>query len=90
MHRLDLFPDKELIELYRRVFSSSHGLNVLSHMLYDLGVFLEITDGAEDVTLKNYGNRLMKILSGGEPSQLNIEEFAKRLMKQPIPKSKEN
>jgi organic radical activating enzyme len=58
-------------------------------MLYDLGVFVEVTDGAEDVALKNYGTRLLKILSGGEPTQANIEEFAKRLMKQPIPRQEE-
>lgn len=89
MHRLDTFPNKELIGHYRRVFSSGPGLAVLTHMLYDLGTFLEVTDGAEDIALKNYGNRLLKILAGGEPSQNSIEEFAKRLMKQPLPKERE-
>lgn len=89
MHRLDTFPNKELMAHYRRVFSSGAGLAVLTHMLYDLGTFQEVSAGAEDIALKNYGNRLLKILAGGEPSQESIEDFAKRLMKQPLPKEKE-
>lgn len=87
-HRLDLFPNNDLITNYRRVFSSGPGLEVLTHMLYDLGVFMEVSAGPEDVALKNYGNRLLKILSGGEPAANNIQDFAKKLMKQPLPKSK--
>ena len=90
MRRLDLFPNNELISLYRQVFSSGPGLAILSHMLYDLGVFVEVSDGSEDIALKNYGTRMLKILSGGEPSQDSIEQFTKRLMKQPLPKITED
>ena len=90
MRRLDLFPNNDLISLYRQVFSSGAGMQVLSHMLYDLGVFVEITEGAEDVALKNYGTRLVNILAGGEPSHDSIEQFTNRLMKQPLPKPVED
>lgn len=88
-HRLDMFPNNELIERYRSVFSSGAGLEVLSHMLFDLGVFVEISGGPEDVALKNYGNRLLSILAGGEPKEDTVKDFTKRLMKQPLPKVKE-
>lgn len=91
MHpRLDLFPGKELIGHYRKVFSSNDGLEVLSHMLFDLGMFEHISENVEDVALKNYANRLIGILSGGEPSKDNMQEFVKRLMKQPPPKDKDD
>ena len=82
MHRLDLFPSKEMIYQYRAAFSTPAGRAALNHILYDLGVFQEITDGPEDVALKNYGIRLLKILGGGEID--GIEEFTKLLMKQPL------
>ena len=87
MHpRLDMFPGKELIGQYRKVFSTNDGLEVLTHMLFDLGMFEHITDGPEDVALKNHANRLLSILSGSEPDKDNMQEFVKRLMKQPLPK----
>ena len=87
MHpRLDMFPGKELIGQYRKVFSSNEGLEVLTHMLYDLGMFEQISDSSEDVALKNHANRLLSILSGNEPDKGNMQEFVKRLMKQPLPK----
>jgi hypothetical protein len=58
-------------------------------MLVDLGLFEQISDGVEDVALKNYGNRLLEILAGGEPTKDNIQRFAESLMKQPLPKKKE-
>lgn len=85
MQRHDFFPNNNLIRQYRQVFSSRVGQMVLSHILYDLGVFLEISDNQDDVTLKNYGIRLLKILAGGEPNENSVEEFTKRLMKQPLP-----
>jgi len=90
MRRLDYFPNNDLISLYRQVFSSGPGLTVLSHMLYDLGAFVEVSDGSEDIALKNYGTRILKILAGGEPTQDSIEQFTKRLMKQPLPKVTED
>ena len=88
-HRLDYFPDRELISRYRQVFSSNEGQEVLTHMLFDLGIFELISDGPEDVALKNHGIRLIKIISGGEPAAENIKDFMKRLMKQPLPKKRE-
>lgn len=84
--RLDMFPGPELIGHYRKAFSSNEGLEVLAHMLFDLGMFEQISDSVEDVALKNYANRLIEILSGGEPSKDNMQDFVKRLMKQPLPK----
>lgn len=95
-HRLDTFPNKELIGHYRKVFSSKEGLEVLSYMLVELGVFLPVTDGPEDIALKNYGSRLIDILTGnssehgGGPSKDNVQNFAERLMKQPLPKDKDD
>ena len=89
MPRLDFFPKEDLIAHYRTVFSSPHGRAVLTHMLYDLGVFQEITDGPEDVALKNYGTRLLMILAGGAVNESSIEGFAKLLMMQPVNKIKE-
>lgn len=81
-----MFPKNSLIDQYRRVFSSKHGVDILYHMLYDLGVFQEISDGPEDVALKNYGLRLLKILGGGGPDEDTIRQFTKKLMKQQLPK----
>ena len=86
--RLDYFPEKELIGRYRQVFSSNEGQEVLTHMLFDLGVFEDITADVEDIALRNYGTRLLKILAGGELSDDNIKNFVGRLIKQPL-KTKE-
>lgn len=84
MHRLDFFPNNDLISQYRQVFSSRTGKDVLAHMLFDLGVFQEISAGAEDVALKNFGLRLIKILAGGEPNPESVDAFVTKLMKQPL------
>ena len=89
MHRLEYEPTEELIASYRTTFSSRHGQEVLVHMLFDLGVFEIITEGAEDIALKNYGTRLLKILSGGGPTKENLQDFMVKLMKQPLPKKQE-
>ena len=89
MHRLDTFPNNDLIAQYRQAFSSRSGQVVLVHMLYDLGVFIETSDAPEDVALKNYGMRLIKILGGGEVDENTMIEFTKRLMKQPLNYNKE-
>ena len=86
MHRLDLFPGNTLIDQYRRVFSSKHGVDILSHIIYDLGVFNETSDTQEDIVLKNYGLRLLKILGGGEPDEDTIRQFTRKLMKQSLSK----
>lgn len=91
-HRLDYFPETELIGLYRKVFSSNEGKEVLAHILAELGMFDYVSDGSEDVALKNYGTKLLKILSGNEPAKESIQAFMMNLMKQPLPdkKKKEN
>lgn len=89
MHRLDLFPKNTLIGQYRQVFSSRSGQDVLSHILYDLGLFLETT-GQEDVALRNYGLRLLKILGGGEPHKNTTQIFTEKLMKQQLPKEEKD
>ena len=88
MHRLDFIPTNDLIIQYRRVFSSKNGIDVLNHILFDLGVFQEISDSSEDVALKNYGLRLIKILGGGEPEEDTIKQFTNKLMKQQLSKEK--
>jgi hypothetical protein len=89
LHRLDLFPKNDLIYQYRKVFSSRDGLDVLEHIMYDLGVFQETSDSRENTELKNYGLRLLKILGGGYPNEDTIKNFTQRLMKQPLEKEKE-
>ena len=84
MHRLDTFPGEELIQSYRRIFSSKEGPEVLTHMLFELGAFTETSSNPEDVALKNYGLRLLKILGGGEIHADTIELIAKKLVKQPL------
>jgi hypothetical protein len=87
MNRLDTFPGNEIIQQYRQAFSTRAGQEVLKHMLFELGTFYEVADG-EDSTLKNYGTRLLKILAGGEVDGDTIEQFTRRLMKQPLNKDK--
>ena len=89
MHRLDTFPNADLIAQYRQAFSSRSGQAVLVHMLYDLGVFIETSDAPEDVALRNYGMRLIRILGGGEVDENTMMEFTKRLMKQPLMKGED-
>lgn len=67
MHRLDTFPNKELIQSYRNVFSSPEAGKVFAHMMYELGLFEESLE-EEDKYLKSYAARLIKILGGGEVS----------------------
>lgn len=84
--RLNYFPDNDLISLYRQVFSTNAGQEVLCHILFDLGAFIEVSDGPEDVALKNYGIRLLNILGGKEPSQESIKLMMNALMRQPLEK----
>lgn len=80
----------DVVTEYRKVFSSGSGQFVLAHMLHDLGVFREIGEDPEDVALRNFGVRVLSILAGGMPNGGSINEFTKRLMKQPLPKNKED
>lgn len=89
MHRLDTFPNNEMIEKYRHVFSTREADEVLAHMMFELGAFLEVSDRVEDVALKNYGTRLLSILGGGEVATNTLSTFIKRLIKQPLKEGKE-
>jgi len=84
MHRLDFFPKNSLIGQYRTLFSSRTGVDVLSHMLFDLGVFTQTSDTPENVALRNYGLRLLKILGGDDPSKDSVDMFIKKIVKQPL------
>lgn len=78
--RYNLFPNEKLIAQYRNVFSGQNGQDVLTHMLYDLGVFVH-GEGPEDEALRNYGVRLLEILGGGEvgkEAMLSMIEGLKR------------
>jgi len=86
MHRLDLFPKKVLIGQYRKVFSSRDGIDVIEHIIYDLGVFQQTSDSPENIALRNYGLRLLEILGGGYPEEDTIKQFTRKLMKQQLQK----
>lgn len=90
MHRLEVFPNNDLICQYRQIFSGRVGLSVLVHMLFDLGIFQEISDSVEDIALKNYGIRLLEIIGGGRIDENSMDEFIKRLMKQPLSKGEDS
>lgn len=89
MNRLDLFPNKDMIAGYRKVFSGPGSDEVLLHMIFDCGLFIE-SDSPEDVALRNYGIRVLKILGGGEVDKETIREFIKRLIRQPLKKEVTN
>ena len=88
MSRLDLFPTVDMIREYRKVYSKPGADEVLLHTLFDYGIFIE-SDTQEDVTLRNQGIRLLRILGGGEVSKETIRGLLKQLMRQPL-KEKEN
>ena len=91
LHRLDTFPAKDLLQKYRNVFSSKEGPEVLTHMLFELGLFEDMASmSAEDSALKNYGSRILKILGGSEVTSDSIEVFLKRLMSQPLIEERED
>lgn len=83
--RFDFFPTNETISQYRKVFSTGAGLDVLNHMMYDLGLFV-YSDSPEDVALRNYGLRLISILSGDDIDEHTIKAFFKDLMRQQLQK----
>lgn len=89
MDPLNTFPGEEIIGCYRATFSTSKGKEVFIHMMYDLGLFEEV-DTPERIALRNYATRLLKILSGGEMSKDNLQNFAMRLMKQQLMKGEDN
>jgi hypothetical protein len=91
MHRHEIFPNNDLISHYRRTFSSGYGKEVLDHMLFDLGAFIEVSpDDVAEKALQNYAIRLLSILAGGEIGKDSIDAFTKQLMRQPLPKEQVN
>jgi hypothetical protein len=77
-------PQRDVIGYYRTVFSTKVGRAVLVDILNDLGVFGITTTTGEDVVLRNYGTKLMHIIGGGGVDINTFEDFAYKLMKQPI------
>jgi hypothetical protein len=75
MNRLDTFPDNDLVKYYRNTFASVEGQTVLAHIMYELGLFQEISLSPEDMALKNYASRLLNILGGGEVAINSIKSF---------------
>ena len=82
MDRHDLFPNDELVGEYRKM-----SVNVIAHMLYDYGLFVE-SDSPEDTALRNQGIRFLHILGGGDIDKDTLREFIKRLIRQPLNKEK--
>ena len=88
MNRLDTFPNNDLIKSYRNVFGGIEGPKVLNHILWELGLFQEVSYSPEDQALKNYGSRLLSILGGGEIGVSAVTMMARQLMSQPLEKEK--
>ena len=88
MNRLDTFPTIELVKSYRNVFSGVEGPKVLAHILYELGLFQEVSYSPEDQALKNYGSRLLSILGGGDVGMTAVTMLSRQLMSQPLEKAK--
>lgn len=82
MHRLDTFPRLDLIKKYRNAFGSGDGKEVLSHMLFELGLFEEISLSPEDMALKNYASRILKIIGGGEVQTDTLKNFINQISSQ--------
>jgi len=51
--------EKEIIEAYRRVFTSGAGRKVLGHMLVELNFFDEILNTEEERARSNYARKLL-------------------------------
>jgi hypothetical protein len=90
MRQLDEVTPREMIQKYRNVFGGKEGPQVLYHMLYMLGLFEETSLAPEDMALKNYAARLLKIISGSDVGPVAMEGFLKLLSSQQIPKGSED
>lgn len=88
MHRLDTFPNNDLIKKYRNTFGNNEGKEVLAHMLFELGLFLEVSLSPEDIALKNYASRLLKICGAGEVKIDTIKSFIGQLNLQKLEEKK--
>ncbi len=89
MQALDTFPKNDLIQKYRNVFGAHEGPDVLAHILFELGLFLDIPNMTdEQKALKNYGARLLRIIGGAEVNIASIKGLINHLNLQPLPKEK--
>lgn len=62
---------------------------VFGHMLFELGMFIEVPESAEDAALKNYATRLLRIFGGGEVKELTIQNLLKNLVGQSLSDDRE-
>jgi hypothetical protein len=89
-NRLDTFPGSELIKQYRNTFGSNEGKVVLAHMLYELGLFEEVSLSPEDMALKNYASRILRICGGGDVKVDTIKNFISQLNLQKLKNVSQN
>lgn len=79
----DLFPTKELIRQYRNTFGTNEGLEVLSHMLFELGFFDDEPNPSTELSVrKAYATRLLKIMGNGMFTTRAVKIFTKALSEQ--------
>lgn len=69
----------EITKLYRNVFGTYEGATVLSHMLYELGLFDE---QSTDLSLKNYGSHLVNIIGYNRVDVSSLNKFIQILRNQ--------
>lgn len=63
-------PEDEVKRMYREVFGTRVGKEVLAHMLVELGFFNEIVTDEQKV-LANYARRILKIMGVIQPKNIN-------------------
>lgn len=70
----------DIVLYYRRVFSTNEGKFVLSHMLYELGLFN--STGNTPNELKTYGARLLEIIGNGRVDLSSVAQLITQLTMQ--------
>jgi hypothetical protein len=78
-------PD-EIQELYRSVFGTKNGREVLAHMLAELNFFDEIAQTEEEVTRSNYARHLLRIL--GVWRGKNVDKIVDAFLQMPYREGK--
>lgn len=76
--------DVALTNMMRSALSSRNGQALLTWILEDCGAFDPNPVGPEELALRNWSMRLLKILGGGGLDRENVQAFTMRLMKQPL------
>ena len=74
--------DDGVKRLYREVFSTRQGKEVLAHMLTELGFFNEIVFDQEQIANLNYARRLLKLM--GVIQAKNVNKITDVLMSLPF------